>query len=60
LKPDLYEPALNPVYAATLAHYGVISVSVHFVALCRGKPRRHALRLDPCSADRHAFCNLLS
>lgn len=24
LKPDLYEPALNPVYAAALAHYGVV------------------------------------
>ena len=23
LKPDLYEPELNPVYAAALAHYGV-------------------------------------
>lgn len=23
LEPDLYEPELNPVYAATLAHYGV-------------------------------------
>jgi hypothetical protein len=25
LKPDLYEPVLNPVYAATLAHYGVVA-----------------------------------
>lgn len=25
LKPDLYEPNLNPVYAATLAHYGVVA-----------------------------------
>jgi transposase len=25
LKPDLYEPELNPVYAAMLAHYGVIA-----------------------------------
>lgn len=25
LKPDLYEPELNPVYAATLAHYGVVA-----------------------------------
>lgn len=25
LKPDLYEPQLNAVYAATLAHYGVIA-----------------------------------
>jgi transposase len=24
-KPDLYEPELNPVYAATLAHYGVVA-----------------------------------
>ena len=24
LKPDLYEPELNPVYAAALAHYGVV------------------------------------
>lgn len=24
-KPDLYEPALNSVYAATLAHYGVVA-----------------------------------
>jgi len=23
--PDLYEPQLNPVYAATLAHYGVVA-----------------------------------
>lgn len=25
LKPDLYEPQLNPVYAAALAHYGVVA-----------------------------------
>ena len=25
LRPDLYEPELNPVYAATLAHYGVVA-----------------------------------
>lgn len=25
LKPDLYEPELNSVYAATLAHYGVVA-----------------------------------
>lgn len=25
IKPDLYEPDLNPVYAATLAHYGVVA-----------------------------------
>ena len=25
LKPDLYEPELNPGYAATLAHYGVVA-----------------------------------
>jgi hypothetical protein len=25
LKPDLYEPQLNPVYATTLAHYGVVA-----------------------------------
>jgi hypothetical protein len=25
LKPDLYEPELNPVYAATLAHYEVVA-----------------------------------
>jgi len=25
LKPDLYEPHLNPVYAATLAHYSVVA-----------------------------------
>lgn len=25
LKPDHYEPDLNPVYAATLAHYGVVA-----------------------------------
>ena len=25
LKPDLYEPGLNPVYASTLAHYGVVA-----------------------------------
>lgn len=25
LKPDLYEPDLNPVYAATLAHYAVVA-----------------------------------
>lgn len=24
-KPDLYEPELNPVYAATLMHYGVVA-----------------------------------
>jgi len=25
IKPDLYEPVLNPVYAAMLAHYGVVA-----------------------------------
>ena len=25
IKPDLYEPELNPVYATTLAHYGVVA-----------------------------------
>jgi transposase len=25
LKPDLYEPQLNPVYAAALVHYGVVA-----------------------------------
>jgi transposase len=25
LQPDLYEPRLNPVYAATLTHYGVVA-----------------------------------
>jgi transposase len=25
LKPDLYEPELNPVYSAMLAHYGVVA-----------------------------------
>lgn len=25
IKPDLYEPELNPVYAATLRHYGVVA-----------------------------------
>ncbi len=25
LRPDLYEPDLNPVYAATLAHYAVVA-----------------------------------
>ena len=25
IKPDLYEPDLNPVYAAMLAHYGVVA-----------------------------------
>jgi transposase len=25
IKPDLYEPQLNPVYAALLAHYGVVA-----------------------------------
>jgi transposase len=25
IKPDLYEPTLNPVYAAALAHYGVVA-----------------------------------
>jgi transposase len=27
IKPDLYEPELNPVYAAMLAHYGVVADS---------------------------------
>ncbi len=25
IKPDIYEPELNPVYAAVLAHYGVVA-----------------------------------
>jgi transposase len=35
LKPDLYEPELNPVYAALLTHYGVVA------DVCRvGDPNR--------------------
>jgi len=35
IKPDLYEPELNPVYAALLAHYGVVA------DVCRvGDPNR--------------------
>jgi transposase len=35
IKPDLYEPALNPVYAAMLQHYGVVA------DVCRvGEPDR--------------------
>jgi transposase len=35
ITPDLYEPALNPVYAATLNHYGVVA------DVCRvGDPNR--------------------
>jgi transposase len=35
MTPDLYEPALNPVYATTLAHYGVVA------DVCRvGDPNR--------------------
>ena len=35
IKPDLYEPQLNPVYAALLAHYGVVA------DVCRvGDPNR--------------------
>lgn len=25
IRPDLYEPQLNPVYAAMLAHYGAVA-----------------------------------
>ena len=25
IRPDLYDPELNPVYAAMLAHYGVVA-----------------------------------
>jgi hypothetical protein len=25
VRPDLYEPELNPIYAALLAHYGVVA-----------------------------------
>ena len=25
LKPDLYEPELNPIYSAMLAHYAVVA-----------------------------------
>jgi transposase len=35
IRPDLYEPGLNPVYAALLAHYGVVA------DVCRvGDPNR--------------------
>ena len=38
LRPDWYEPALNPVYAALLAHYGVVADP------CRvGDPNRKGL-----------------
>jgi transposase len=25
IQPDLYEPAINPVYTAMLAHYGAVA-----------------------------------
>ena len=28
IKPDLYEPQLNSLYAAVLAHYGVVALSL--------------------------------
>jgi transposase len=38
IKPDLYEPQLNPVYAATLAHHGVVADPARV-----GDPNRKAL-----------------
>ena len=42
VKPDLYEPQLNPVYGATLKHYGVV-----------GDPARVR---DPNRKDCVAYC----
>jgi len=28
LKPDIYDPAINPVYADMLRHYGVVAMPV--------------------------------
>ena len=48
IKPDFYEPQLNPVYAALLKHYGVVAdpASPHFsqTSYC-GRPTTHPIRL---------------
>jgi len=61
LKPDLYEPARNPVYAATLAHYEVVADP----ARVRDPNRKgtvsgqdHALQYSRRSACAQSLCSL--
>ncbi len=43
LKPDLYEPQLNPVYAATLTHCGVVADPARVRAPNRKGTVEHAI-----------------
>ena len=52
LKPDLYEPELNPVYAATLAHYGVVGDPARVRDPSPEDPRTPA-HAWPCRSTRH-------
>jgi len=67
IKPDLYEPELNAVYAATLKHYGVVGSSQlrnKTSTSNTGKPSgllsaftaANAVRLRPCSRKRNLIC----
>jgi hypothetical protein len=40
LTPDIYDPALNPLYRDVLAHYGVVAMPCHAgSAIPTGKAR---------------------
>jgi transposase len=60
LTPDIYDPALNPLYRDVLAHYGVIALP------CRvGDPDRNAYAsyctsLRGCDANRRSRSHCLS
>jgi hypothetical protein len=40
--PDIYDPALNPLYRDVLAHYGVVALPCH-VDNMQDKPKRGGL-----------------
>lgn len=48
LKPDLYEPALNPVYAAMLAHYEVVADPARVRDPNLGLPRNKGAKVTSC------------
>ena len=53
IKIDLYEPELNPVYAAMLAHYGVVADPAR-VGRERSKPQGHRWECYPAHAEHGA------
>jgi transposase len=60
-KPDLYEPELNAVYAATLAHYAVVAdpARVRDPTRIEGETSRTAMRVLPRRSPDRCRCRRL-